>query len=106
MEDWLPIVPVAAILMALCVAAGAQERAEAMVALREHEESIERLRRGSDEIIDTVFDVTKNCEQLWEKHRLKCTYDMVHSPGKSWLRDRAAIDCPRCTIATELLNAN
>ena len=112
-EDWLPIVPAASIVLALGVAWGAQERTEAVMAMQEqraqidrHGEEIERLDLLGKESIDTMFEVAEHCESLWEKHKLRCVYDMVHSPGSQWLRDRVAVECPRCTIATRFLDAD
>ena len=42
MDDWLPLVPAASIVLALGVAWGAQERTEAVVALQEHRAYIDK----------------------------------------------------------------
>ena len=105
-EDWLPIVPAASIVLALGVAWGAQERTEAVAALQRNAAEIEMLHAKDNEAVDTMFEVAEHCEELWEKHKLRCVYDMVHSPGNQWLRDRVAVECPRCTLMTRFANAD
>jgi len=105
-EHWLSAVPIVSIALAICVAAAAQDRAEAVSRLYKNEKEITRLRKAAYEMTDVAFDVAQHCEDLWTKHRLRCEYDLVHSPGGGWLRDRVALECPRCTIGTRFVNAD
>tara|TARA_R100001594_G_scaffold150676_1_gene213481 strand:- start:6233 stop:6577 length:345 start_codon:yes stop_codon:yes gene_type:complete len=112
-DDWLPLVPAASIVLALGVAWGAQERTEVVVALQRqradidrHGKEVERLDTQGRESLDAMFEAAEHCESLWEKHKLRCVYDMVHSPGSQWLRDRVAVECPRCTLVTRFANAD